>query len=311
MNKKTNNFFVILASLLFFIKFSFASDITIKASVNNEIITNFDIEKEANYLIILNPNLNQLEKSKVLSLAQNSLINEIVKKIEVKKFFDEESQNPYEEEYLKDLYSKLNVKDNEDLEIKLQQSNNYTVDQIKEKVRIELFWNEIVYARFNKQINIDKEKLIKKIDKLKNLKQKEYLLSEIIFAKKNNVSLEDLKNEIMLSINEIGFNNTANIYSIADSSKFGGKLGWINKNSLSKKIAEKLELINENEFTDIIKIGNNYLILKIEEIKMSSLSINKKKELEKMIKIETNRQLNQFSRILFNKLKVNHSINEK
>ena len=64
-------------------------------------------------------------------------------------------------------------------------------------------------------------------------KTNEYLLSEILFVKKD-LSLEKTIGQIQLSINEIGFNNTANIYSISNSSKLGGKLDWINENSLSK-----------------------------------------------------------------------------
>ena len=45
-----------------------------------KLITNIDIEKEAEYLKILNPNLNNLEKEKIYNLAKNSLINEIIKK---------------------------------------------------------------------------------------------------------------------------------------------------------------------------------------------------------------------------------------
>ena len=36
--------------------------------------------------------------------------------------------------------------------------------------------------------------------------------------------MKKLKIKLKLSINEIGFKNTANIYSISDSSKFGGKI---------------------------------------------------------------------------------------
>ena len=150
-----------------------------------------------------------------------------------------------------------------------------------------------------------------KINQLSNEIQKQYLLSEIIFKKQKDQSLEKLIDQIKLSINDIGFNNTANIYSIAESSKFGGKVGWINENSLSQNIIKKLKLINENEYTDIIQIGNNYLILKIDQIKMSKIQINKDEELEKLIKFETNKQLNQFSRIYFDKSKINYSINEK
>ena len=54
--------------------------IDIKVIVNNEIITNIDIKKEAEYLKILNPNLIQLNENKILELSKTSLINQIVKK---------------------------------------------------------------------------------------------------------------------------------------------------------------------------------------------------------------------------------------
>ena len=69
--------------------------------------------------------------------------------------------------------------------------------------------------------------------------------------------------------------------------------------------------LKENEVTDIIQIGNNYLLLKVNEIRQKNIPINKEEELEKMIKFETNKQLNQFSKIFFDKAKINYSINDK
>ena len=115
---------------------------------------------------------------------------------------------------------------------------------------------------------------------------------------------------VKLSIKEIGFNNTANVYSISNSSKLGGKLGWVKESSLSKEIIKKLKLIDEGKFTDVIKIGNNNLILNLEKIKITEVKIDKDKEVEKLIQIEANKQLSQFSNIYFNKSKINYSINE-
>ena len=66
----------------------------------------------------------------------------------------------------------------------------------------------------------------------------------------------------------------------------------------------------EGEYTEVMNLGKNYLILKIEKIRLNTLKIDKKVELEKLIKFETNKQLNQFSRIYFDKSKINYSINE-
>ena len=95
------------------------------------------------------------------------------------------------------------------------------------------------------------------------------------------------------------------------SSKFGGDLGWVSENSLSKKISENLSKLEKGELTDAINIGNSYLILKIDKIKINKIKIDKEKELGKLIEAETNKQLSKFSRIYFDKSKINYSISEK
>ena len=299
------------AILLFVTTSSFSqTKIYIEALVENEIITNYDIQKEIRYLQILNNDLKNLNDSKKIEIAKNSLINEIIKKREIIKIFNFEDENLFVKKYLKDLYTKLNVSNEKDFEEILLRDENYSLDEIKKKIKIEILWNELIYSKYVNQIKIDKNLLVEKIDSLDNKIRKEYLLSEIIFMKPYNENLEDLVKKIITSISEIGFNNTANIYSVAESSKLGGKLGWIAESNLSELIFKELKKINEGEYTNVINIRNNYMILKIEEIRLNEISINKKNELNKMIKYETNKQLNQFSRIYFEKSKINYTINE-
>lgn len=308
MTKKKNS--IIVFVLLFFFGNSSFGDIKILISIDDEIITNYDLNKEINYLEILNPSLVQLDNEQKLEIAKTSLINEIIKKKEIKKFINIDQENEYTDEYFKDLYSKANFENEVEFENKLKLKNNYSLTQIKEKIRIELFWNELIYLKYKNQVDINKEKLINKVENLKNKKIQEFFLSEILFTKKKDKKLEDTIKEIKLSINEIGFNNTANIYSISETSKFGGKIGWLSENSLSKIIYNQLMLINKGEFTEITKLGNNFLLLKIEDIRLSETTIDKEKEIERLIQIETNKQLNRFSKIYFDKSKINYSINE-
>jgi peptidyl-prolyl cis-trans isomerase SurA len=286
------------------------ANISIIASVDGEIITNYDLKKESDYLTILNPNLSQLDNDQVLKLAMDSLINEIIKKKEIKKFF-KKKENLIVDQYLKNLYSKLNFNSEEEFKIFLKQKDSFTLDEIKEKIKVELFWNKLIYSRYKNLLKVDRKSITQKVKNLDSNKQNEYLLSEISFIKKKNLPIENLINEIRMSINEIGFNNTANIYSNSDSSKLGGKLGWINENSLSKNILKELKLINEGEYTNIIKLNNNYLIIQVEKIRTNEFPIDKKQEIEKLILVETNKQLNKFSKIYFDKSKMNYSINEK
>ena len=245
-------------------------------------------------------------------MSQTSLINEVVKKKEILKYIDiNTAENEFLSEYLKKLYLRLDFNSEDDFKNDLNLRNTYSIDEIKNKINIELYWNEIIYEKYNKLVKINKKFLINKINVMKNEEQKEYSLSEIVFTKKKDEKLKDQLNQIKLSINDIGFKNTANIYSISQSSKFGGDLGWVSESSLSKKISENLSKLEKGELTDAINIGNSYLILKIDQIKINKIKIDKEKELGKLIEAETNKQLNKFSRIYFDKSKINYSISEK
>ena len=234
----------------------------------------------------------------------------LLKKKEIIKIYNIKEENFFVDQYLKDLYIKLDVRNESEFKDVLLKNENYSIDEIKKKIQIEILWNELIYKKYINQIRINKESLIEKINDLNNKTRKEYFLSEIVFEKNLDESLDNLIQKINSSISEIGFNNSANIYSVSESAKLGGKLGWINENNLSSQIFNKLNKIANGEYTDVIKIGNNYLILKIEETRLVEIPIDKKIELDKMIKYETNKQLNQFSRIFFDKLKINVSVNE-
>jgi peptidyl-prolyl cis-trans isomerase SurA len=137
-----------------------------------------------------------------------------------------------------------------------------------------------------------------------------YELSEIIFEKDQNTSLESKVNNIKESIKEIGFKNTANLYSISDSSKYGGTIGWVEEISLSENISKILNRTDLGGYTETIKIGANFLILKIENIKFEKSEIDEEKEFSKIYNFEVDKKLEQFSKIYFNKIKINSKINE-
>ena len=305
-----NLFLIIFISILLINKIYAKNDIFIYATIDQDIITNFDIKKETEYLKILNPDLSKLSEEKIFQISKNSLIKEIIKKNEIKKFFDLEKENPFVKDYLRDLYLSLNFKDESEFIKFLESYSNYSINEIKRKLKIEIMWNELIYSRYYNQLRIDKDEFIKKIDNLTDKPVNEYLLSEIVFKKEKDQDLENQINTISQSIKDVGFENAANIYSLSESSKLGGKIGWVSENNLSQKILKKIINLKKDEITEVIQLGNNYLILKINEIRKKNISINKDEELEKMIKFETNKQLNQFSKIYFNKSKINYSINE-
>ena len=302
--------FILFLLLIISFKPSTAENFYIVYKVNNEIITNSDIEKEYRYLVSLNNQLKNLEKQKIIELSKESALREKIKKIELIKYFDLKTINIDIDNYLENFYRNLNIKNKKEFEEYLQ-SNNISLNYVRKKIEIEILWNQLIYDRYIGQINIDTNQLKEKVKKLiSTKKQKKYSLSEILFDIENNSNFEKKLENINQSISEIGFKNTANIYSISDSSKFGGKIGWIEEQKLSTKILEQLKTLEVGQYTSPLQVGSSFLILKIEEIKYENAIINEDEELNKMIQFETSKQLDQFSKIFYEKIKINSFINE-
>ena len=308
LNKKT-----IVLILIFFLLSNFSySKINLKIimKINDQIVTSYDLEKESNYLLALNPKLSEISKNDLLKLAKRSMIKEMVRKSEILKYKEITLENDQIDDILRNIIKNLEFSSQSQFENYLKDFG-ISVDDLRNKIGIENEWKNLVYSKYSTSIKIDKENLINKIEKSnKEERSLEYNLSEIVFIKKQNISLKDQSKEILESIEINGFENTANIYSVSDSSKIGGKIGWVKKNNLSLEINRELDNLKINSHSNPIKVGNNYLILKINDTKEITLKIDKQKELNRMIMIETSKQLDKFSNIFYNKIKLNSVISE-
>ena len=304
---------VFLLILLIFFKITLVEakeKIFILAIINNEPITNIDVINEAKYLAALNPKIQELDKKKMLSIAKESLIKEKIKKNELSKFFTLGEKNNFLDDVIKNFYKRLKFNNLKEFESYLK-SFDLSLNLITKKIEIETKWNELVFLKYNNQVEIDLEKLKKQItSKNSGVREKElYFLYEILFSTENKSKYELAYKKIVKSINEIGFKSTANLYSISDSAKFGGELGWINKQNLNKKIIEKIINLQIGKISEPIPIPGGYMILKIEDKKKEKIEKkNTEEELNKLIQIEKNKKLNEFSLIYFNKVKVGTNI---
>ena len=306
----------LLIKIIFFIFFLFniftnivqaSNNAFIVMKVNNEIITNININEEYRYLIALNTDLKSLKKEEIFNLAKNSFLREKIKENELKKYFKLNQSSKYIDQTIKNLYSSLNI--SSEIEFKKYLSvHNLTIEDVKKKLEIEVLWNELIYTKFHKQIDIDEEKIKKKINA--NKIQKNYLLSEIFFSGENKEKINEKYNLIKKSISEIGFKNTANIYSLTESAKIGGSIGWVGENQLGKKVVNEINELQVGEFTKPINIPGGVLILKLDKKEDKKISQDFDSELKKLIEYEKNRQLNQFSTVYFNKLKFNTKIEQ-
>jgi|TARA_B110000261_G_scaffold154519_1_gene186269 peptidyl-prolyl cis-trans isomerase SurA len=295
--------------LIFFLFLIFSKVYSIETkiihNIEDEIITNIDIKNEFKYLVALNNALENLNKDQILNISNESVIREKIKKIEVSKYFKEIK---IDEEYLnlllKDKFLRLGIKSLNEFKIYLK-NYDLTLTEVKRKITIEALWNELIIQKYTGQLRIDEEKIKKGLSKNKNIQSKNYKLSEIIFEIKNKVEIEKKYNEIIKSITEIGFENSASIYSFSESAKTSGDIGWISEGSLSSKIKKSINHLKIGEVSKPIILSNGVLILKVTNIKKIELNIDIDAEFKKAIDYERNRQLNQYSKIYYNKIKKN------
>ena len=141
--------------------------------INNEIVTTIDISNEINYLKSVNKEISQLDNKTIIEIAKNSIIKEKIKKIELLKNFDDlKIDNDYMDRLIKNTFVKIGLKDIEEFYAHLKYHNT-EIKKIKEKLSLEILWNQMVYARYKDEIKIDKEKIILEVSQKKN---KIYLL---------------------------------------------------------------------------------------------------------------------------------------
>ncbi|MDC0330739.1 peptidylprolyl isomerase [Candidatus Pelagibacter sp.] len=278
-------------------------------NIQNEIITNIDIKNEFKYLMALNNSLKELDKEKILNISNESAIKEKIKKIEISKNFKEIKLNEgYTELLLKNIYSRLNLKSINEFE-KYLKNYDLKINDVITKITIEALWNELIIQKYGSKVGINEAAIKKEILKNSKIKSKEYQLSEIIFEVATKEEIEKKYKEVVKSINEIGFKNSAIMYSFSESAKIGGDIGWINENSLNNNIRKNIKNLQVGEFTKPIILSNGILILKLINAKNSETTVDTEKELKKAINYERNRQLNQYSKIYYNKIKKNLDFN--
>lgn len=306
---------MILIKYIFFILLIFtplkAVESYISFKINDEIVTNIDLDTEYRYLIALNNELKNTDKNTLKKLSKESIIKEKIKKKELEKHYELKGSSDYLDEVIKIFYEKVGMKNMEEFENYL---NEYDLDLeiIRKKIEIEMLWNQLIGVKYSNQLNINIEFLEKKIDEDLNKNEfiTEYELSEIMFQTSNEIDLNKKLNLILKDVEEQGFKNAANIHSISDSSKFGGSIGWFNEKQLSQSIIASIKDLEIGKISKPIRVINGFLILKIENKKQKKIAMDKKKLLEEAIKFEKNKQFNQFSIIYYNKIKLNSIISE-
>ena len=310
--KKKIIFYIIIIFYLCITKVNSLENIIV-FKIDNKIITTIDIKKEKKYLIILNQNLKKIDKNKLKILAIDSIIKEKIKEIELVKYYkiDNILSDANLMEIIKNLYQTLGFENEKKFKNYLE-SQSLKYSSIKRKLAIEMLWNNLIFKKFNNRVIIDENEIKNNLDiELKNLRfTRNIFLSEILIRNSKDLKLNIIYLKILESIKNVGFAASANIFSESNTAKIGGKVGWVKETSLSKQILKNIIDIKKGQISKPIKINQNFLILAIDDAKISKKKIDINKILSNRISYEKNQQLERFSLAYFGKIRQSVQINE-
>ena len=308
------NYLKIIVTLFFLLFFFISKPLSLENKIlfkiNNDIITSIDIEEEYRYLLALNNNLKKLSQNEIIEISKKSIVKEKIKFIEINKNF-KNPKIPDEilQQILKNFYTRLNINNLDDFK-KYLKNNNVKYQNVKNKIEIESLWNELIIAKFSSKIQINENEIRNNLIKNQEKFSKSYLLSEIFFEVSNSSQLKDTYQEIKEIIQEKGFENAAASLSTSSTANQGGKIGWIDEDSLNENLKKILSELNINEITEPLTMPGGFMILKINEIKKKDKKQNIENELKRIINLKKTNQLNQLSKVYFNKAKKNIKIHE-
>ena len=297
---------LILSTLLiiFSIKNSNTVENKILFKVDNEIITTIDIFEEIKFLRIFNPEIDNLEDTELFEISKNSILRDKIKKIEILKFVDElKVEDKFLLNLIKGKYSKKNIDTLENFKAYLNK-NDLNFKNVNEKLTIELIWNDLIYQKFSNKVVINKEKIKKEIlQNSKKDRQRELLLSEIVFNEDDKMNFKKKFDKILSDIDKIGFKKAALKHSDSDTASSGGLIGWIKEDNLNQNIRKVITKLKTGQFSNPLRTSSGFIIIKLEDEKYYSSELNLNEKILEAIRFKTNDQLNQFSSMYLNKIK--------
>jgi len=286
--------------IIFFANLNFtlnAKEITkIVVKIENEIITNYDIKSEILATLILTKK--EINQKNIDDLKQNALENLIqnrLKKIELKKYNFTRNESKINQ-YLNSISSNniQNIKS-------LFQENGIDYKSFVDNIDIELKWRNLIFNNFSKKIEINLNDIDREVKKilLNNENLISYNLSEIEI-KKSEEKIIQVFNELK----NTNFEDAVIKLSISSTSKNKGELGWVNSNLLSQEISETLEAMKIGEVSKPINRQDTVLFLKLNDKKIienSKIDIDNLKS--ELINQKKNELFSLYSNSLLSKLR--------
>ena len=231
----------------------------IVALVNNEIISSRDLQSAINMFIantgmIYTPKTKDMIKHRVMQ----TLIDEKLKINEAKKNGIAIPATEIQSGVRK--FAEGNNMPIEKLAVILKQ-DGVEMSSLRSKIEADMAWQKLIGKKLGAFSQITPLEIKKEKEEIKkDLQKSRYLVSEIMIPAKN---AQDIYSLVSVLREDPRFELYAMQFSESASASRGGDLGWVNKDNLDSKIAQKLDKMAVGDISDPVKIGNKYYIMKL------------------------------------------------
>ena len=184
-------FIIAITILILTFKNLYSKELKIVKIVGNEIITNIDVNNQSRLLVSLNQNLNNVDSNEIYNYVLNSLINDKIKLIELKKYFNLDLQdNDFLKNNLEKFYKKHGFKSEVEF-VSFLNKNNLNFEDIKFKVKLDSLWNSLIFEKFRNEVKVNEIEIEKKLKLLSsNSNMNEYNISELFFTAKDKTDFK-------------------------------------------------------------------------------------------------------------------------
>jgi len=247
-----------LALIIFFFHIKlFSIEIRIIAKVNNQIITNIDLENRLNLALAIAKIPDETEvRNRLKEQVLKILIDEVLKIQEAQKFNILISSDDINNE-INRLERRLDIAPNS--LISTFKKKKIPETTVYEQLRSQLLWNKLVSIRIANSINItDKQKNETFQNFIKNSGETEYNLSEIFVSLANSTNYSALEKANSMHTRL----NSSNFISMAEQFSDGAiNIGnWTRESLMSERVVDAIKSVQIGEITQPVESSIGYHI---------------------------------------------------
>lgn len=250
--------YINLVLIIFFLQVKlFSIEIKIIAKINNQIITNIDLENRLNLAMAMANIPNETEvRNRLKEQVLKIFIDEVLKIQEAQKFNILISSNDINNE-INRLERRLDIDSN--TLISTLKKKNVPEITVYEQLRSQLLWNKLVSVRVANGINItDKQKNETFQNFIKNSGETEYNISEIFVSIANSTNSSALEKVKSMHTKL----NSSNFISMAEQFSDGAINinNWTRESMLNEKVIDSIKQIQVGEITQPVESNIGYHI---------------------------------------------------